>query len=341
MGTPEFAVPSLDALIRNGYEVVLAVMQKDKPRDRGKEIKLPPVKVYALAAGIPVLQPEKLNREPDMVEAIRQVKPDLVVTCAFGQILPKSLLEIPRYGTFNVHGSLLPALRGAAPIQWAILKGERETGITTMYTDVGLDTGDMLLREIVEIPDDMTAGELHDMLSVVGAATLIKTLHALEAGTLHRSRQDDALATYAPRFTKEMGLIDWNKSGWEIYNLVRGTDPWPGAYTGYKGGMMRIVRTEPVPRSAGVPGLAMKPALSPVISPALSPALSRVVSPVEQPAAVPGTILSAGPDGLVVQTGNGTLCILEIQMPSSRKMRVIDYLNGHSLENGTVLGAME
>ena len=385
MGTPEFAVPSLDALIRNGHEVVLAVMQKDKPRDRGKEIKLPPVKVYALAAGIPVLQPEKLNREPEMVEAIRQVKPDLVVTCAFGQILPQSLLEIPGYGTINVHGSLLPALRGAAPIQWAILRGERETGITTMYTDIGLDTGDMLLREIVEIPDDMTAGELHDMLSIVGAATLIKTLHALEAGTLHRSHQNDALATYAPRFTKEMGFIDWNKSAWEIYNLIRGTDPWPGAYTRYKGGMMRIVLTEPVPRDAGVPGPAMRSAVSPVASPAVSPAASPAVSPAaspavspaaspavspvaspavspvaspavspavspvaspavsqgDQPVPVPGTILSAGPDGLVVQTGNGTLGILEIQMPSSRKMRVINYLNGHSLDIGTVLGAKE
>lgn len=332
MGTPEFSVPSLDALVRNGYQVVLAVTQKDKPRDRGKEIKLPAVKEYALAAGIPVLQPERLNREPEMVEAIRKVKPDLLVTCAFGQILPKSLLDIPAFGTINVHASLLPSLRGAAPIQWAIINGERETGITTMYTDVGLDTGDMLLKEIVEIPDDMTAGELHDMLSVVGAATLIKTLHALEAGTLHRSRQDDSRATYAPRFTKETGRIDWKKSAWEIHNLVRGTDPWPGAYTAYQGGMVRIIRTEPAPRIE-------KELQSPMTS---APSAGNICSSgtvlSTGTLSFPGTILSADQDGLTVQTGHGVLRILEIQMPSSRKMSVGHYLNGHTIEVGTILG---
>jgi methionyl-tRNA formyltransferase len=317
MGTPEFSVPSLDALVRNGYEVVLAVMQKDKPRDRGKEVKLPAVKEYALAAGIPVLQPERLSREPDMVEAIRQAKPDLIVTCAFGQLLPKSVLDIPGRGTINVHASLLPALRGAAPIQWAIINGERETGITTMHTDIGLDTGDMLLKETVEIPSDMTAGELHDMLSVIGAATLIKTLHALEAGTLRGSRQDESRATNAPRLTKEMGRIDWKKTSWDIHNLVRGTDPWPGAFTAFRGGAMRIVRTEPVSQNAEDPVLS------------------------SMPAALPGTILSSGPSGLTVQTGHGTLRVLEIQMPSSRKMSVSEYLNGHSIEIGTVLGDIE
>jgi methionyl-tRNA formyltransferase len=317
MGTPEFSVPSLDALVRNGYEVVLAVMQKDKPRDRGKEVKLPAVKEYALAAGIPVLQPERLSREPDMVEAIRQAKPDLIVTCAFGQLLPKSVLDIPGRGTINVHASLLPALRGAAPIQWAIINGERETGITTMHTDIGLDTGDMLLKETVEIPSDMTAGELHDMLSVIGAATLIKTLHALEAGTLRGSRQDESRATNAPRLTKEMGRIDWKKTSWDIHNLVRGTDPWPGAFTAFRGGAMRIVRTEPVSQNAEDPVLS------------------------SMPAALPGTILSSGPSGLTVQTGHGTLRVLEVQMPSSRKMSVSEYLNGHSIEIGTVLGDIE
>ena len=316
MGTPEFAVPSLDALVRHGYEVVLAVMQKDKPRDRGREVKPPPVKEYALAAGIPILQPERLNREPDMVEAIRQVKPDLMVTCAFGQILPQSLLDIPPLGTINVHGSLLPALRGAAPIQWSIINGDKETGITTMFTDFGIDTGDMLLKEIVEIPADMTGGELHDMLSIVGAATLIKTLQLLEAGKLRRIPQDSTKATFAPRFTKDTGRIDWTKSAEEIHNLVRGTDPWPGAFTGYQGARMRIIRTEP-PVLVGSGDAADMPGGQSV---------------------PPGTLLEAGLNGMLVQTGNGVLRVLEIQMPSAKKMRVADWVNGHSLERGTLLG---
>jgi len=325
MGTPEFAVPSLDALVRNGYEVVLAVMQKDKPRDRGKEVKLPPVKEYALSAGIPVLQPERLNREPDMVEIIRGYAPDLMVTCAFGQLLPKSLLDVPPLGTINVHGSLLPALRGAAPIQWSIINGDRETGITTMFTEAGLDTGDMLLKEIVEIPDDMTAGELHDMMSIVGAATLIKTLHMLEAGTLRRVPQNGDLATHAPRFTKETGHIDWSKSAMDIHNLVRGTDPWPGAYTGYLGTKMRIVRTTPSVYVHPADVAAMEGMSAGLLGKALETVL-------------PGTILEVGAEGMLVQTGKGMLRVLEIQMPSARRMRVAEWANGHELKCGTVLG---
>ncbi len=317
MGTPEFAVPSLDALLRNGYEVVLVVTQKDKPRDRGKEIKEPPVKAFALAEGIPVLQPERLSRQPEMVEAIREVRPDLIVTCAFGQILPTSLLQIPPRGTINVHASLLPALRGAAPIQWALINGERITGITTMMTDKGLDTGDMLLKEMVDITDDMTSGELHDMLSVVGAATLIKTIHMMESGKLVREPQNDALATLAPRLTKETGHIHWERSARDIHNLVRGTDPWPGAYTHLNKQKIKILETSLVP-----PGEAQ----------------SEESLPTD---ALPGTVLHAGSDGLRVQTGHGQLKVLAVQTPSSRRMAVGDWLNGHPLKKGTRLGEAE
>ena len=234
MGTPQFAVPSLHALVEHGYDVVLVVTQKDKPQDRGKKVKPSPIKEFADNAGIPVLQPTRLNREPDMVQEIANMKPDLIITCAFGQLLPKSVLDIPSLGTINVHASLLPKLRGAAPIQWALINGYQETGITTMFTNEGLDTGDMLLKETIVIPDDMTAGELHDMLSLLGAATLLETLNQLKTGKLKPIKQDDKKATLAPRFVKEIGAINWNLSAWEIHNLVRGTDPWPGATTMYQ-----------------------------------------------------------------------------------------------------------
>lgn len=319
MGTPEFAVPSLDMLVRGGYEVAMVVTQKDKPRDRGKETKAPPVKEYALSAGIPVLQPERLNREPDMVEAIRKVKPDLLITCAFGQILPKTLLEIPPLGTINVHGSLLPALRGAAPIQWAVIQGLRETGITTMLTEMGIDTGDMLLKETVEIPEDMTSGELHDILSVVGAATLSKTLQLLRHGDLRRHPQDHALATHAPRLSKELGCIDWTKSAWEIHNLVRGCEPWPGAFTETDGGRMRIVRTESPGHPTEGEGIAAPASHGPK----------------------PGTLLSADATGLLVQAGDRPLRVLEIQMPSSRRMPVADWVNGHPMKPGQCFGGLD
>ncbi len=331
MGTPEFAVPSLDMLVRGGYEVALVVTQKDKPRDRGKETKAPPVKEYALEAGIPVLQPERLSREPDMVEAIRQVKPDLFITCAFGQILPKSLLEIPPLGTINVHGSLLPALRGSAPIQWSVIQGLPETGITTMMTDVGIDTGDMLLMEKVAVPEDMTSGELHDILSVVGAATLAKTLQLLRQGDLRRHPQHHDQATHAPRLSKELGRIDWTKTAWEIHNLVRGCDPWPGAWTETDGGRMRVARTE----SPGRPGAGTGDATSPA-TPADVAAPGSSTAP-----ATPGTLLAADGAGLLVQAGDRPLRILEIQMPSARRMKAGDWINGHPMRTGQVFGRTE
>ena len=343
MGTPEFAVPSLDALVRNGYDVVLVVTQKDKPRDRGKETKAPAVKEYAISAGIPVLQPERLRREPEMVEAIHQTHPDVLVTCAFGQLLPQSVLDIPAFGTINVHGSLLPALRGAAPIQWAILNGYQQTGITTMFTDIGLDTGDMLLKEIVEIPEDMTAGELHDMMSVVGAATLIKTLRELEAGHLRRHQQEETGVSHAPRITKAMGQIDWSRTAWEIHNQVRGLEPWPGAYTFLDGKQMRIINTKSPgrlgtePTAMGDAAASQEAAMDSTATEAAIMA-DRFMQAAGEIRPLPGTILSATTEGLLVQAGDKPLLVREIQMPSSRRMRVADWLNGHMVQPGTVLG---
>ncbi|HOK43938.1 MAG TPA: methionyl-tRNA formyltransferase, partial [Thermoclostridium caenicola] len=243
MGTPDFAVPSLKALIESHYDVICVVTQKDKPKGRGYKVVPTPVKEYAMSQGIMVLQPERLSREPETIEKIRELNPDLIVTCAFGQILPDSLLAIPRYGTINVHGSLLPKYRGAAPIQWAVINGETKTGITTMLTDSGLDTGDMLLKAEIDIPDDMTAGELHDRMSLLGAETLIKTLKKLEEGTLVPVPQDDSQATLAPRITRDTGRIDWSASARNIHNLIRGTTPWPGAFAFLDGQKVRIWRS--------------------------------------------------------------------------------------------------
>lgn len=308
MGTPEFALPSLRALVENGYDVVMVVTQKDKPQDRGKEVKAPPVKQLAQALNIPVLQPDRLTREPDMVEAIRVTAPDLFITCAFGQMLPQSVLDIPRLGTINVHGSLLPLLRGAAPIQRAIMEGHEKTGITTMMTDIGMDTGDMLVKAEIGIDPDMTAGELHDHLSLLGAETLLKTLRMLEAGNLVRIPQDHDKATHAPRMTKETGHIDWTATDETIHRLVRGTFPWPGAWTIVDGERMRIWWTERVP---------MQETLT---------------------AGEPGTVLSSNDDGLLVKSGDGVVLVTDVQMPSSKRMRVAEYLRGHQLPVGLVLG---
>lgn len=315
MGTPDFAVPSLNALIENGYEVVYAVTQADKPKDRGHTLKAPPVKECAIAHNIPVLQPVRLSREPEAVQKIIDLSPDLIVTCAFGQILPKSVLDIPRLGTINVHGSLLPAYRGAAPIQWAIINGDSKTGITTMYTDIGLDTGDMLLKEEVDISIDMTAGELHDIMSLLGAKTLIETLKAMNEGTLKRTKQDDSKATHAPKIDKETGRIDWNKTSKEIHDRIRGTTPWPGAFAQICGCRARIWRSE---------------------LRAYSPDDLNILSCTE-----PGTIIKLDADGMWVKTMDGLILINEVQVDSCKRMTPKQYACGHELKAGMVLRGLE
>lgn len=308
MGTPDFAVPSLEMLIKEGYEIKAVVTQPDKPKGRGNKLCAPPVKELALKHGINVLQPNKIKTD-EFVEQIRALKPDLLVTVAYGKILSKELLEVPALGCINVHGSLLPAYRGAAPINWAVINGEKKTGITTMFTDVGLDTGDMLLKREIEIEPDTTVGELHDTLAILGAEVLKDTLIELKNGTLKRLPQDDTLSSYAPIMTKELGLIDWHKSAQEIHNLVRGTDPWPGAYTFLNGERLRVWRTNLVDVNS-------------------TPSTDEA-----------GRILEVGNNGILVKCGKGCILIKELQMDSCKRMSVDSYIRGHQIDAGEQLGA--
>lgn len=245
LGTPEFAVPTLKRLIEEkDFEVVAAVCQPDRPKGRGNKIIPPPVKETALAHGIQVLQPEKLSKAQEIVQAMRDLNPDVIVMVAFGQILKEAVLKLPRLGVINLHGSLLPHYRGAAPINWAILNGDTKTGITTMQTEAGVDTGPMLLKAEVDIDENMTAMELAEKLSTIGAELIVKTLRGLEDGSVKPERQNDAEATFAPILTKEMAEIDWTKSAKQIHDQVRGLVPWPGTSTTFRGTVLKIVKTE-------------------------------------------------------------------------------------------------
>ena len=305
MGTPEFAVPSLEALIGAGYEVVAAVTQPDRPVGRKKTLTPPPVKVCAQAHGVPVLQFERIRRKEGR-EALTALQPDLFVTAAFGQILSKAVLDIPRLGTINVHASLLPQYRGSAPINWCIVSGERKAGVTTMMTNEGIDTGDMLLRDEVEIGENETAVELTERLSRLGAQTLLRTLRALEDGTLVRTPQNEAEASYQPMLTREMGEMDWSRSAQQLHDQVRGLYPWPGAYTTMDGGVLKVW-------------------------------VSRI-SDMKTDAA-PGAVVKAdAKEGLFVACGTGVLQIVELQAPGSKRMNARDYLRGKPMQTGTVLG---
>jgi methionyl-tRNA formyltransferase len=305
MGTPEFSVPSLNMLVSEGYDIAAVVTQPDKPKGRGKKLCAPPVKEYALKKGIRVLQPDKI-KTGGFASQLREINPDLLITAAYGRILSKEILDIPRLGCINVHASILPKYRGAAPINWAIINGESTTGITTMYTDTGMDTGDILLIDKIAITDDMTAGELHDILAELGAKTLKDTLHHLEAGTLIRVPQDNKEATYAPMMEKTIGEINWAKPSNEIHNLVRGTNPWPGAYTFYNGEKMKVWRTYLLNRS----GTDKKP----------------------------GTIIGVSKEGIDVACADGVLRIKEVQFQSCRRMCVEEYICGHTIGEGEILG---
>ncbi|MGN1250553.1 MAG: methionyl-tRNA formyltransferase [Candidatus Spyradocola sp.] len=305
MGTPEFAVPSLEALIGAGYEVVAAVTQPDRPVGRKKTLTPPPVKVCAQAHGVPVLQFERIRRKEGR-EALTALQPDLFVTAAFGQILSKAVLDIPRLGTINVHASLLPQYRGSAPINWCILSGESKAGVTTMMTNEGIDTGDMLLRDEVEIGQNETAEELTGRLSKLGAQTLLRTLQALENGTLVRTPQNEAEASYQPMLTREMGEMDWSRSARQLHDQVRGLYPWPGAYTTMDGGVLKVW-------------------------------VSRVSD--MRADAEPGTVVKAdAKEGLFVACGTGVLQIVEMQAPGSKRMNARDYLRGKPMQTGVVLG---
>lgn len=303
MGTPEFAVPTLQALIDH-HEVIGVVTQPDKQRGRGKKVQFPPVKEKAVEYNIPVYQPVRAKEEA-FIETLRQLNPDVIVVVAYGQILPESILNIPKYGCINVHGSLLPKYRGAAPIQWAVLDGEEKTGITTMFMEKGLDTGDMLDKVEVVLDPKETAGTLHDKLMEAGSDLLLETLKKLEAGTAVRTKQDDSKSCYAKMLSKEMGKIDFTKSANEIERLIRGMNPWPSAYTSMSGKTMKIWDADVVEYQGNEK---------------------------------PGTIVDVTKDSILVATGENALALKEIQLAGKKRMQVQAFLLGRSVEKGIVLG---
>lgn len=308
MGTPDFAVPSLKLLLEQQYNVVAVVTQPDRPKGRKKTLTPPPVKEAALSFGLPVLQPERM-RSAEAVAAVAELKPDLIVTAAYGQILPKALLEIPRLGCINVHGSLLPKYRGGAPIQRSIINGESSTGVTIMYMAEGLDTGDMI--SVVELPitDEDTSGTMFEKLSIAGAELLGKTVPAIIAGEAKAVPQQNEHATYAPNLTRDDERIDWMMSARAIFNQVRGLSPMAGAFTFLNGEVFKVWQ-------CAVP----------------SDAAPKTDAP------VPGTVIAADKNGIHVQTGAGVLVLQEIQPAGKRTMNAAEWLKGARLEKGTLLG---
>lgn len=304
MGTPDFAVPSLEALYNNGYDICAVISQPDKPKGRGKKLVAPPVKDAAQNMGLKVYQPERI-KNPDFIRLVRDINPEMIVVVAFGQILPKEILDIPAYGCINVHASLLPKLRGAAPINWCIINGDKVTGITTMYMDAGLDTGDMIIRKSIEINEEENAKDLHDRLSFLGAETLIDTVELVFLGKAARIKQNHEDATYAPILTKETGKIDWSLDAIRIRNLIRGTYPWPGAYSYYDGNMFKIFTAD---------------------------TLDEDVLNSDW-----GKIHKVYKDCFIVKCGKGCLKVKEIQFENQKRMSVDAYLRGHSINEGVIL----
>lgn len=299
MGTPDFARDSLRAIVEAGHEVALVVTNPDKPKGRGMKLVPSDVKKYAIEQNLEVVQPTKVKNNPEFVEQLKNINPDVICVVAYGKIIPKEILDIPRLGCINVHGSLLPKYRGAAPIQWAVLNGDKETGITTMFMDEGMDTGDMINKEVVQIGDDETTGELWDRLSVIGANLLVKTLSDLENGTYAREKQGDNF-TVAPMIKKEMAKIDWeNQTSSEIKNLVRGLNPFMGAFSFLNDKKIKIWKVEKL---------------------------------AEKSDKEPGTVLISDPkEGLVIATKDGTISVLEIQGENSKRMSISDYLRGNKI----------
>ena len=297
MGTPEFAVPSLKKIIET-YGVESVFTQPDKPKGRGKKMAYSPVKEVALENNIKVFQPVKLKEDTEALEYLKELKPDFIIVVAFGQILTKEVLDIPKYGCINLHASLLPMYRGAAPLNWAVIKGEKKSGNTTMLMDVGLDTGDMLLKDEVEITDNMTAGELHDVLMDRGAELLINTIDGLYNGSIIPEKQSEE-TFYAKMLNKELGRINWNNSAKDIHNLIRGLNPWPIAHTTYDDKSMKIYESEVLCENSNKE---------------------------------PGTIINVSKEGMKVSTGLGVLLIKKIQFPNGKPLTIEQYINGNEIE---------
>jgi len=306
MGTPDFAVPCLKGLINDeNHEVVAVFTQPDRRKGRGKKMQGTPVKITAEAESIPVFQPEKLNTGENY-EILKNINADVFVVVAYGQILSKEILELPPYGAVNVHASLLPKYRGAAPIHWAIINGEETTGITTMQMDEGLDTGDMLLQRSVTIGDQDTTGDLHDRLAILGEKMLLETLDGLEKAGIPPTPQPEGEDSYAPKISKDLANIDWENSAKKIYDLIRGLNPFPGAQTLCKGKSLKVHR-------------------------------ARWIKSEDHKE--PGTILEVSKEGIVVATGKDQIQITELQLSGKKRMKVSEFLAGNTLDDHTKLGA--
>ena len=305
MGTPDFAVPPLAALVENGYEVTAVVTQPDKPKGRGKTLLPTPVKEEALKHDIPVYQPLKV-RDPEFVETLQKLEPDMIVVAAFGQIIPKTILDMPKYGCLNIHASLLPKYRGAAPIQQAVIDGEKESGVTIMQMDVGLDTGDMISQAVVPLAEDETGGSLFDKLAEEGAALLIKTIPSIVDGTAVYTKQPEESPTpYAAMISKKMGLMDFSKNATELERLVRGLNPWPSAYTFLNGKTLKVWKC--------------------------------AVESAECGKAEPGTIIGVDKAGIHVACGSDALILKEVQLEGKKRMEVDAFLRGYQVTEGTML----
>ena len=336
MGTPDFARDSLEAIYNKGYEILGVVTNVDKPKGRGMKLIPTPVKEFAIEKNLKVYQPEKVRNNQEFIQEIKNLNPDIICVVAYGKILPKEILDIPRLGCINVHGSLLPQYRGAAPIQWAVLNGDKVTGITTMYMDVGMDTGDMILKEEVQIGDNETTGELWDRLSKIGAKLLVQTIEQIENGTAPRVPQGDNF-TLAPMLNKEMAKIDWNeKSAFEIKNLVRGLNPIMGAYSFLDDKKYKFWKVEVLPiknESENISVLTIDNESNDNNFLQIENELKK--SDNEFKNKINGTILkSDSKDGLYIKAKDGIIKVLEIQAENAKKMSICDFLRGNNLEVG-------
>lgn len=303
MGTPEFAVPTLEKLHENGYEIKLVVTQPDKPSGRGKKLKKSRVKEKAEELGLNIFQPEKIKKQEN-IDVLKSYNPDIIVVVAYGQILNKEILDLPKYGCINVHASLLPKLRGAAPLNWAIINGEKTSGVTTMFMDIGLDTGDMMLKSQIDINSDMNVGQLHDALMIQGANLLIETLKKIEKNEIKRITQDNLLSNYAPMLDKENTKINWNDKAEEIHNKIRGLSPWPGSYFIVDGKSVKVYKSSYIE---------------------------------DKNAYEPGFVLKVNDEGIFVVAGDGIVIIKELQMPGKNQMSISAYLRGNTFAEKIIL----
>ncbi len=304
MGTPDFAVGTLEEIVKNGHDVVLAVTQPDKPKGRGKEMQFPPVKECALSHGIEVYQPKRI-KEQECIDYLASFQPDIIIVAAFGQILPKAILDMPPYGCVNVHASLLPKYRGAAPIQWAVINGDEITGVTTMRMDIGLDTGDMIAKREIRLADDETGGSLFDKLSEVGAKLCVETMDMIEQGNAEYTPQDNLLATHTSMISKELGNINWEQSAVDIERLIRGLNPWPSAYTYLEDGkLLKVWSAHVVSDSADYE---------------------------------PGCIIKVTKDAMEVQAKDGVLSLKEVQLQGKKRMEIDAFLRGYQIKEGSFL----